>query len=101
MVRQPRVRIEYTPEAVDHLRGLDARQRVTVLDRVEILLSHEPTKPTRNRKLLRANPLAPWELRLGDLRVYYECPTENLVVIKAVGIKRRATVRIGGEEIDL
>jgi mRNA-degrading endonuclease RelE of RelBE toxin-antitoxin system len=101
--RRRRYRIEYTDEAVEHLRGLTARQRVTVLDSVEVQLVHEPTVPTRNRKLLRANPVAPWELRIGAMRVYFdvvEVP-RAVVTVRAVGIKVRERVRIGGVEVDL
>jgi hypothetical protein len=31
-----------------------------------------PTLETRNRKPMRPNPIAPWELRIGHLRVYFE-----------------------------
>ena len=58
---------------------------------------------TRNRKLMRPNPLAPWELRIGSLRVYYDVEEEPepLVSIRAVGIKDRNRVRIGKEVIEL
>jgi len=96
-------RIEYSPEAEDHLRALTARERSIVLDAVEEQLVHEPTLETRNRKPMRPNPLAPWELRLGPLRVYYDVQEEpdRVVKIRAVGIKERHQVRIGGEVIEL
>jgi mRNA-degrading endonuclease RelE of RelBE toxin-antitoxin system len=96
-------RIDYSPEAVDHLAALTARESATVLDVVDRQLSHEPTRATRNRKVLRANPVAPWELRIGELRVYYEVreEPERVVVVKAVGVKDRDRVRIGGEEVKL
>jgi mRNA-degrading endonuclease RelE of RelBE toxin-antitoxin system len=52
---------------------------------------------------MRPNPLAPWELRIGELRVYYDVQVEpqKLVVVLAVGIKERNRVRIGGRIIDL
>jgi hypothetical protein len=59
--------------------------------------------PTRNRKILRANQLAPWELRIGELRVYHEvkeAPDARAVVVKAVGIKDRNRVLIAGEEVE-
>ena len=96
-------RIEYSPDAEDHLRALTARQQAIVLDAVEVQLGHQPTVETRNRKPMRTNPLAPWELRIGDLRVYYdvqEAP-EPMVMVRAVGIKTRNTVRIGKEVIEL
>jgi len=63
--------IEYAPDAEDHLRVLTARQQAIVLDTVDEQLAYEPTVETRNRKPMRPNPLAPWELRIGNLRVYY------------------------------
>lgn len=95
--------IEYSPETVDHLRALTARQQSIVLDMVDKQLKHQPTVETRNRKPMRPNPLAPWELRIGDLRVYYDVENdpEPIVFIRAVGIKERNQVRIGGEVIEL
>jgi hypothetical protein len=49
---------------------------------------------------MRPNPIAPWELRIGDLRVYYDVE-RNLVKILAVGEKDRNTVQIAGEIIEL
>ena len=66
-------------------------------------LTHQPTVPTRNRKRLRDNTLANWELRIGDIRVYFdveEAP-EPVVTICAVGVKARDRVLIGGEGVDL
>ena len=98
-----RYRIRYADAAVRHLSRLTARQRGTVLDVVELKLTHQPTLPTRNRKRLRDNSVAPWELRIGDIRVYFdveEAP-EAVVTIRAVGLKERERVLIGGEEVDL
>ena len=64
--------IEYSPDAEDHLRGLTARQQAIVLDTVDEQLKYQPTVETRNRKPMRPNPIAPWELRIGNLRVYYD-----------------------------
>ncbi len=52
---------------------------------------------------MRPNPIAPWELRVGILRVYYdiqEQPKPRVTVV-AVGKKLRNRVIIGGEEIEL
>lgn len=96
-------RIEYSPDAEEHLHGLSARQQSTILDAVDAQLAHQPTVETKNRKPMRPNPLAPWELRIGNLRVYYdvEDSPEPLVYIRAVGIKERNRVRIGNEVIEL
>jgi hypothetical protein len=74
-----------------------------VVGTVDRQLAVEPSVVTRNRRRMRANPLAGWELRIGDLRVYYDVldDPEPLVQIVAVGIKERNNVRVGGEVIDL
>ena len=96
-------RIEYSPETDQHLQILTARQRAMVFDAVDEQLTHQPTVETRNRKPMRPNPLAPWELRIGELRVYYDVEEEpkKLVIILAVGIEDRSRVIIGGEEVEL
>ena len=95
--------IIYSPEAVDHLKALPKATRARVVDQVEEQLTHEPKLPTRKRKVLRRNPIAPWELRLGNVRVFYDVQDEPapLVKIAAVGIKQHNQLWIGKERIDL
>lgn len=83
------------------MRTLTARQRAIVLDSVEEQLAHQPQIETTHRKRMRPNPVAPWELRIGDLRVYYDIidEAEPSVLVLAVGLKRRSAVWIGGVEI--
>lgn len=57
---------------------------------------------TRNRKLLRENPVADWELRVGRFRVFYEVDAGRRIVrILAVGVKEGSKLTIGGEEVTL
>ena len=95
--------IEYSPEAEEHLQRLTARQRKAVLDTVDRQLLNQPNVETKNGKPMRPNPVAPWELRIGSLRVYYDVEDrpESKVVVAAVGVKEGNGVRIGGEIIDL
>ena len=74
-----------------------------ILDAVDRQLAHEPYKETRNRKPMRPNPVAPWELRIGSLRVYYEAheKPEPTVFILAIGVKERNRVRIGKDFVRL
>ena len=95
-------RIIWYPDTREHFRYLTARQRSIVFDSVEEQLANEPTAETRNRKEMRPNPLASWELRIGDLRVYHDVTEESqTVTVIAVGIKRGNRVFIGGEEWQL
>jgi len=95
--------IEYSPEVESHLRLLTTRQQRIVTDTVDHELRNQPRVETRNRKPMRPNPIAPWELRIGNLRVYYDVEDRprKRVVILAVGVKVRNQVRIGKELIQL
>lgn len=74
-----------------------------MLDAVDEQLAYQPIVETKNRKPMRPNPLAPWELRIGNLRVYYDVEEEPeaVVYINAIGVKERNQVRIAGEIYDL
>lgn len=96
-----------TPEAAIHIAALTARDRATLLDSIERQLRHEPARETRNRKRMDPDKrafIAPWELRVGDLRVYYavkEEEPERTVVLVAVGEKDGERIKIGGEYVEL
>ena len=95
--------ILYSPEAVDHLAAFAKAEQVRILDEVELQLTHEPMLQTRKRKTLRPNPVAPWELRVGDFRVFYsvELQPQSEVYVKAVGKKVHNELWIGSERIEL
>jgi len=95
--------IEYSPETIEHLHVLKAAQRSLLLDAVDEQLRYQPNVETKNRKRMRPNLLAPWELRIGDLRAYYDVETEpeRRVLVRAVGLKVGNRVWIGGEEFAL
>jgi mRNA-degrading endonuclease RelE of RelBE toxin-antitoxin system len=95
--------VEFAESVENHFRALTARDRTTVLAGINRQLLHEPLKETRHRKPLRPNPIAPWELRVGHLRVFYEVVgTESgMVRVLAVGRKRRNVLVIGDKEIQL
>jgi mRNA-degrading endonuclease RelE of RelBE toxin-antitoxin system len=96
-------RIQLTKSAEEHFADLTARQQAIVLNAIKVQLRHEPTRETRNRKPLRPNPLAPWELRIGFLRVFYEVDAlgSDLVNILAIGIKKGNQLFVSGKEIHL
>lgn len=95
--------IEISPVAMAHLRALSGRERRVIIDGIQKQLSHQPFEETRNRKRMRPNPLAPWELRLGTLRVYYDIDESGAekVLVRAVGVKVRHQVTVAGEVIKL
>ena len=88
-------------EAGLQLRDMTARQRSLILATINEQLTHQPDIETRNRKLLRPNPIAPWELRIGTIRVFYEIrPTSEEVWVEGIGTKVDNRVFLGGREVD-
>jgi mRNA-degrading endonuclease RelE of RelBE toxin-antitoxin system len=93
--------IRFASSAKRHLREFAVGDRAVIVSAVETQLSHDPLVQTRNRKRLRPNPIAPWELRVRRMRVFYEVDQPGLVTILAIGAKRGNRLYIEGEEIEL
>ena len=94
--------IKFTERAIEDLRSFETVKRKQILKGVESMLTHEPTTETRNRKRLRRNKLAEWELRAGNFRVFYDVDQGNkFIEIQAVGYKRGSRLFIAGEEYQL
>ena len=94
--------IEFDPSALEDLKSLKKADQHMVIDRIDAQLRHEPLVETRNRKRLRPNLVAEWEMRVGDLRVFYNVSEETLSVrIEAIGIKLGNRLFIRGEKREL
>ncbi len=66
---------------------------------MEERLLHQPTTEARNRKRLRPNQVAEWELRIGEYRVFYDVDLErNPVEVKMVGCKDHNRLLVRGKE---
>jgi mRNA-degrading endonuclease RelE of RelBE toxin-antitoxin system len=95
-------RIEFTPEAVADLKSFHRYDRQQVVKGIEGQLPHRADEQSRNRKRLRPNRLAEWELRIGDFRVFYDVDlNESLVKIVAIGYKVGSCLYVHGEEYEL
>ncbi len=58
--------------------------------------------PASNRKQLRANPLATWELRVQQFRVLYNVDHEIVtILVVAIAVKEGNKFIIEGEEYPL
>src|SRR5918997_6018307 len=99
--------IDFTPEALEDLRLLRAYDQRRIIEAAQAQRRHQPARETRNRKRLRPNELAEWELRIAAFRVFYDVDEENeFVKIEAVGCQEGAGDAPGpfvahiGEEAD-
>jgi mRNA-degrading endonuclease RelE of RelBE toxin-antitoxin system len=65
------------------------------------LRENEATRETRNKfRLRRPSAHAEYELRVGDLRVFYRVRDE-LVEVVLLGVKEGNRLFIGGEEFEI
>jgi len=91
-----------TEDAKADLRWYRTFEQKTIVSQIKEQLRYEPLMETKNRKMLRDNPIAPWELRLGKYRAFYHVLREEGVVSAvAIGHKEHATLFIRGQEVKL
>ena len=93
--------IQFVVSAKRQLDALAVPERTAVVAAIEEQLSHEPLVETRNRKQLRPNLVAPWELRIRKTRVFYDVEESAKVTILAIGTKEGNKLYIEGKEIQL
>lgn len=90
-------RITITDEAEIPLKALSVRERRTVEAAILARLRDRPTTQTNAIKRLRTNPLAEFELRVGDLRVLHNVADEEVVLL-IVERKVGNALVVSGEE---
>jgi mRNA-degrading endonuclease RelE of RelBE toxin-antitoxin system len=73
-----RFRIEFTSSAERDIDYFRKGEQKIIFSGIREYLSEDATIETKRKKQLRPNPLAPWELRIGDYRVFYEVETDEL-----------------------
>ena len=101
-VYQDMYEIEFSAKARRDLDWFKKSERNEILDGIELNLVYEPNIETRNRKRLRPNETAEWELRLGKYRVFYDVEETVLIVsIEAIGLKLGNTFYFQGKEEEL
>lgn len=94
--------IEVSEEAKLDLLYYTAFERKIITSGIRAQLADQPMVETQNRKPLRNNPLASWELRVGRYRVFYVvAETVRIVAILAVGHKEHNVLLIRGKEVKI
>ena len=94
--------IEYTLDAMADLKRFRKYEQRQIVDQIDEQLSYEPAHETRNRKRLRPNSVAEYELRITRFRVFYDVDENDKVVkIAAVGHKEGNSLLIRGKEYQL
>lgn len=94
--------IEFSARAEQDLKWFKKSAQSEILDEIEAQLRYEPAVETRNRKRLRPNQTAEWELRMGRFRVFYDVDkVVRIVAIEAVGLKIGNRLYFQGKEQNL
>lgn len=94
--------IELTPQAIDDLRWFRKHEQQEIAETINQQLRHEPVTQTRNRKPMRQNDIAEWELRVRHFRILYSVDTVvRIVEIQRIGEKRGNRFFFRGREEDV
>ena len=94
--------LDFSPESLEDLQWFRKFDQKRILEEIGTQLSHQPDQETRNRKRMRPNNLAEWEIRIGAFRVFYEVDVTNeMVKIAAVGYKEGNKLLIRDKEREL
>lgn len=94
--------IEVTEDARVDLYQYTASERKIISEKVRAQLGDQPLIETKNRKKLRENPLAPWELRVCKYRIFYQVDeASHMVTIMAIGHKEHNALSIRGKEVKI
>ena len=96
-----RFSIRFTPSADRDLDHFRAHQQRIVTAGIKRYLRDDADIESKKRKRLETNELAPWELKLGDFRVFYRIEKPDVVKIVAVGHKVHNDLYIRGSKVEL
>jgi mRNA-degrading endonuclease RelE of RelBE toxin-antitoxin system len=90
-----------TPSAEADLDYFKRFEQRVIVDAARRYLRNDADVESQHRKKLRANPMAPWELRFGKYRVFYELVDVTTVKIVAIGYKEHNDLFIRGRRVKL
>ncbi len=94
--------IQFSENALIDLESFRKFDQKIILAGIEQNLNHQPSTQTKNRKPLRPNDLAKWELRIEHNRIFYDIlEEEKSVDVVAIGWKKHQKLFIRGEEVKL
>lgn len=94
--------IKVTPSAREDLLWFRKYDQQQIISAIETQLVHQPSEVMPQRKRMRPNQLAEWELRAGRYRIFYDIhPDTTVVAIVAVGYKQGNVLYIRGKEYQL
>jgi mRNA-degrading endonuclease RelE of RelBE toxin-antitoxin system len=92
--------VSFTPSAEQDLKSLQVYEQRIIVAAIRSYLLEDADIENKRRKQLGANKLAPWELRAGKYRVFYEWGAGQVKVV-AIGYKEHNELLIRGRKVEL
>jgi mRNA-degrading endonuclease RelE of RelBE toxin-antitoxin system len=96
-----RYEVIFSPSAEVDLDYYEAFEQRGIVDGIKTFLVFDAHVESKRRKRLAENPLAPWELRIGDFRVFYEIEGDAVIKIVSIGHKHHDKLFIRGERVEI
>ena len=93
--------IEFGQSASDDLNYYEKYNQKIIVKAILEYLKAGANIESRKRKQLRPNPIAPWELRVGKYRIFYEITESQIVKILAVGHKEHNELFVRGRKVEI
>ncbi len=93
--------VRFVPSADQDLAWYRVNEQRVILSAISTFLGVDADIETKKRKQLRPNPLAPWELRIGKYRVFYEIKEQHIVRVLAIGHKVHNQLLIQGQGVQI
>ena len=93
--------IEVGKSANDDLIYYDKFDQRMIVNAITKYLQSDANIDSRKRKQLRPNPVAPWELRLGKYRIFYEIKEIHEARVLAIGHKEHSELFIRGKKVEI
>jgi mRNA-degrading endonuclease RelE of RelBE toxin-antitoxin system len=93
--------VTFVPSAEDDLDYYETREQRIILEAVVKFLEVDADVEGKRRKQLRPNPFAPWELRVGDYRIFYEIRGDGVVRVLAVGHKVHNELFVRAQRVEI
>ena len=96
-----RYNIDIKKSANDDLLYYDIFEQRIIVKAILKYLQFDANIETRKRKQLRSNPVAPWELKIGKYRIFYEVAEGQKVKVLTIGHKDHNELFIQGRKVQI
>jgi mRNA-degrading endonuclease RelE of RelBE toxin-antitoxin system len=92
--------VRFVPSAYEDLGDYEVHEQRIIREAIGQFLEMDADVQSKRRKPLGSNPLAPWKMRVGDFRVFYEIRADAAVRVLAAGQKRHNELFILGRKVE-